>query len=456
MTYNSTEPNTLQRNAAESLKDFIQASPTAWHAVKELRERFESKGFRRFKPGEHSELKPGDRIYTTMNHSAFFAFVVGERPLDIGMRLVGSHTDSPALKIKPNHLRRSKGALTLNAEIYGGPIMNSFFDHPLGLAGQVWVATDDPLRPEYYLVNPKDLRIILPSLAIHLNREVNKGVKIEPQKVMLPVLGLDRNSDDDADGDGADSRDLLVDLLARSLNLETVPEILSFDLMTYDATPPAFVGMNEELLNSPRIDNLAMAHASATALLDALDHAEETGTPLQGIIGMLATDNEEIGSRTPQGAASLYLRDLITAIVVAAGGRSIDISPLLSQSFMISADQAHAVHPNYAEMYDPDNHPVIGGGPVIKHASGSYATSSRSAAVFRQLCAAAGVSVQDFTNRTDLRGGSTIGPITAVNLPMPTVDVGNAIWGMHSLRETAAVSDHLDMIKVLSTFYGLT
>lgn len=449
MTNKRTTPTVDQRTAADDLIQFIEASPTAWHATEELRKRFEAAGFRRFKPGKETELKPGDRIYTTMNYSAFFAFVVGENPLDIGMRLVGSHTDSPALKIKPNHLRRSKGTLTLNAEIYGGPIMNSFFDHPLGIAGQVWTATDDPLHPEPHLVDPADLRIILPSLAIHMNREVNQGVKIEAQKVMLPVLGLDY-------GDNGENNDLLLDVLQQSLDSDTSGKIVSFDLMTYDAASPAYVGLEQELLNSPRIDNLAMVHAGATAMLKAVEEADESGTALQGITGFLATDNEETGSRTPQGAASLYLRDLVTSIVAAAGGGANELTALLAQSFMISADQAHAVHPNYPEMYDPDNQAVIGGGPVIKHASGSYATGAQSTAVFRQLGEAAGVSVQDYTNRTDLRGGSTIGPITSVNLPMPTVDVGNAIWGMHSLRETASVSDHLDMIEIMATFYGLS
>ena len=447
----TTQPTQDQRRAAEDLVAFIDASPTAWHATSELVRRFEEAGFKRYKPGQGTQLQAGDRIYSTVHHSAFFAFVVGEQPLDHGFKLVGSHTDSPALKIKPQHLRRSKGALTLNAEIYGGPIMNSFFDTPLGLAGQVWVATSNPLEPQPYLVNPEDLRIILPSLAIHMNRQVNQGVKIEPQKVMLPVLGLDSGSD--TNGNGASP---LLERLHQSLGLADDEEILSFDLLTYDPTPAAFVGLDEELLNAPRLDNLAMVHASATALLDALEVIESSDKPLMGILGMIATDNEEIGSRTPQGAASLFLRDLLASIVSGAGGRPNELTAMLSESFMISADQAHAVHPNYAEMYDPENQPNIGGGPVIKHASGSYATSARSTAVFKRICQEAGVSVQDFTNRSDLRGGSTIGPITAVNLPMPTVDVGNPIWGMHALRETAAVSDHLSMIQALETFYRLS
>ena len=420
----------------DDLLDFIAKSPTAWQAVRVMVDRLEKIGF---KPMDKAgDLKPGDLVYVTPNHSALLAFRVGSEPLEHGMKIFGAHTDSPALRIKPNSVSESCGEIRLTTEVYGGPILNTWFDRPLSLAGRVFVKTDDPMKPEVHYVDFEEPILILPNVAIHMNRQVNDGVKIERHKVLLPFLG---NATDEAD-----QHKLLLKLIADKIDVDA-DSILSYDLLTYEVEKGRVCGVNKDYVSCSRLDNLAMCFAG----IDAFEQTE----PGKGLDVLIFTDNEEVGSGSKQGADSMAARDAIEAVLVRLGADRKTFLNLFADSYMISADLAHAVHPNYSEYADPDHRPRINGGPAIKlAASQSYATDGESEAIFRALCAKADIPCQIFVNRSDLRGGSTIGPITSAWIPVRTVDIGTAVWGMHSVRETGGVNDMLYMRRLLTEYFG--
>ena len=429
---------TQNQNLALDLLSFIDESPTAWQAVAVLCNRLAAQGYLPY--DSRKELRPGDRRYLTVNGSALFAFDVGTEPLEQGFRMIGAHIDSPALKIKPNSIIRQEGCIKLSTEVYGGPILSSWFDRPLSLAGRVVLKTADPLHPEVRLVDFRRPILILPSLAIHMNKSVNDGLKIEPQKMLLPILAL-------ADSGNPAPGDTFTTLVGEALDLDH-ELIADYDLLAYESTPGGLIGWNNELICTPRLDNLGMVYAAAEALLDCGPHA--------GINLIACFDNEEVGSHSSQGADTHYLRDLLEQIIYSLGGTRGDFLGCLKPSFLISADQAHAVHPNFSEFADASNRPKINQGPVIKSsASHSYTSDADSSAVFQALCLKAGVPWQTFVNRSDLRGGSTIGPIFTEHLPVRSVDVGNPIWAMHAIRETGGVQDHASMLAVFREFFSL-
>jgi aspartyl aminopeptidase len=420
---------------AESLLTFIDRSPTAWQASANLQAHLQENGFSLYDPG--AALKPGDRRFIVSGASAMFAFVIGEEPLRHGFRMVGAHNDAPALVVKPNSVMVGEGCIRINTEVYGGPILNTWFDRPLSLAGRVVLSGENPLEPETRLVNLEKPLLVIPNAAIHMNRTVNDGSKIEPQKMLLPVLGLA----------GPDPENLLEKILADALAVDH-QSIVDYDLFLYENTPSTILGLQDELILAPRLDNLGLAYAAVAALAAA--------RPQAGICLAACFDHEEVGSQTRQGAHSMYLRDLLEKIVLSLGGSRLDFLGSLDRSFLISADQAHAVHPNFSEYADATNKPRINGGPVIKRAANrSYTSDADTIAVFKALCRSCDVPCQMFVNRSDLRGGSTIGPIFSQNLPVRAVDVGNPIWAMHSIRETGGVDDHAAMLAVLTSFFNL-
>jgi aspartyl aminopeptidase len=428
-----------ERAQVDDLLEFLQESPTSCQAVASLCRRLEAGGYTRF--DDQSPLSGGDRRYCLVGQSALFAFQIGDDPLRQGFRLVGAHLDVPGLKIKPNSLIAGEGCLKLSTEVYGGPILNTWFDRPLTLAGRVILHGDSPLRPETRLIDLDRPRLIIPNLAIHMNRSVNDGVKIEAQKALLPILGLTSPGQ-------AGATDLLVRLLAEALAVEPTA-IADFDLFLVPCTRSERIGLDDELIAAFGLDDRALALAAVNALL--------AGGPHAGINMLALFDHEEVGSQSSQGAASIILRDLLEQIMLSLGGSRSDFLASLPRSFLISADQAHAVHPNYGEYADATSRPRINGGPVIKSAANrSYTSDADSSAVFQSLCRAAGVPWQTFTNRSDLRGGSTIGPTLTGHLPIRAVDVGNPIWAMHSICETGGVFDHCAMQAVLSRFFSLT
>ena len=426
----------------ENLIEFLNESPVNFLAVKTLKEILAGRGFREINAADSiGELKAGDQVFFTKNDSSLYAFRIGRKALaDNGFHLICAHCDSPTFRIKPNAEMLCEGGITkLNTEVYGGPIMSTWFDRPLSLAGRVLIKTDDVMQPETRLLHIKRPLLQITNLAIHFNRQVNDGVKLSKQKDMLPLLGIVT--------DQLESGNMLMNVIAEELGVN-IPDILDFDLYLYDIAPACTFGVHDEFISGGRLDDLSMVHAGLMALL---------ATETQDTTQVLAVfDNEETGSQTKQGAGSPFLSTLLQRIVLAQGGNQEDFFRSIEKAFMISADNAHAWHPNYSEKYDPTNHPMLGGGPAIKfNAAQKYASDAASAAVFMGICQKTGVPCQRFVNHSDVAGGSTLGNILAGSLPLRGVDMGNPVLGMHSVRETGSTADHLYCIKAFTEFYKL-
>ena len=423
----------------EKLLGFIDASPVNFLAVRNVCNTLLDNGFVQLHAEEALKDLP-DKFFITKNNSAVFAFHLGRQSMaDAGFRIIAAHSDSPTFRIKPNaEMVGEGGLLRLNTEAYGGAILNTWFDRPLSLAGRVILRSADALNPQTRLLNIKRPLLVIPNLAIHFNRQVNDGVKLSKQKDMLPILGY---VNDRLEADG-----LLVSLIANELQIEK-EQIIDFDLYLYDTTPACLVGLNNEFISSGRLDDLSMVHAGMEAM--TAESAKPAATKVLAIF-----DNEETGSGTKQGAGSNFLMSLIQRIVLAQGGSLDDYYRSVEKAFMVSADNAHGFHPNYAEKYDPTNHALLGGGPVIKiNAAQKYATDAMSAAVFQQICERAGVPCQRFVNSSDIAGGSTLGNILTSSIAINGVDMGNPVLAMHSVRELASAADHENCIKAFTEFY---
>ena len=431
----------MEKNLALDLIDFLYKSPTAHHSVKTIRERLELNGFNEVKESDKWNLQKEGKYYVIKNDSALIAFTIGNGDIEeAGFKLIGAHTDSPGFRIKANPEMVSEGTyLKLNTEVYGGPILYTWFDSPLGIAGKVTMKGSSPLKPEVKLVNINKPLLIIPSLAIHMNRSVNEGLNINKQKDTLPLLSL-INEKFEKDG-------YLLKILAEELKVDT-SDILGFDLGLYEIEKGAIIGLNEEFISAGRLDDMWMVYAGIQALIES--------KPNKSTKVMVCMDNEEIGSLTAQGANSALLLNILERITLALGKDREGLHRALANSLMISADLAHAVHPNLEEKHDPTNRPVLGKGPVLKTAaSGSYSTDSYNAAIFEGLCNSAEVPYQKFFNRSDVRGGTTIGPITSSLLTIPVMDMGAPLLSMHSIRELAAVKDNVYTIKLFTQFYNL-
>ncbi len=427
---------------SKDLLDFLNASPVNFFAVKETARRLEAEGYKRFNAEDKLiSVKAGDKFYVTKNDSSIFAFHIGKKTLgEGGFHIICAHSDSPTFRIKPNAEITCEGGITkLNTEVYGGAILSTWFDRPLSIAGRVIVKGKDAMHPETKLLCVERPILIIPNLAIHFNRQVNDGVSISKQKDMLPILGIVSNT--------LERGNLLMNVITEQLGINA-SEILDFDLYLFDTTPACHAGVHDEFISAGRIDDLSMVHAGLSALLTDT----ETIPEMTKILGIF--DNEETGSQTKQGAGSPFLASIIQRIVLAQGETMDDYHRSIEKAFMISADNAHAWHPNYSEKYDPTNHPMLGGGPVIKfNAAQKYASDAVSAAIFAGICEKAGVPCQRFVNHSDVAGGSTLGNILASSLPLKGVDMGNPIIGMHSVRETGAAIDQEYCIKAFIEFY---
>lgn len=390
-------------------------------------------------------IKPGGRYFVVKNDSAIFAFVAGSGLPSAGYKIICAHSDSPGFRIKPNaEMLCSGNVLKLNTEVYGGPILYTWFDRPLSISGRVILCSDNPLKPESHLVDFRRPLLTIPHLAIHYNRSVNEGNPLSKQRDMLPITAIL--------ADSGQASNFMLNLVAEELGVEP-SEILDYDLTLYDTTPPCLFGADEEFISSGRIDDLEMAHCAVTALIDSLD-APDADPAMTRVVAIF--DNEETGSGTKQGAASPVLRTILSRLNAALGGDDESFSQAVASSFMISADNGHATHPNYESKQDPTNHPVLGKGSVIKiNANCKYMTDAESAAVFRSICEEAGVPVQTFVNHSDVAGGSTLGNILTSQLDLRGVDMGAPQLAMHSCRETAAVADHLYIHEAFLTFFKL-
>jgi aspartyl aminopeptidase len=423
------------------LMAFLDHSPTPYHAVAESVRRLSAAGFRELSEADPWSLEPGDRRYVVRGDGSLVAFQVGRAaPAEAGFRVLGAHTDSPNLRLKPLADAAAHGYRQLAVEPYGGVLLHTWLDRDLSLAGRVALRTDGTL-PRTALVDFARPLLRIPSLAIHLNRELHQeGLKLNAQSHLVPVTGLEQAPP-------------LAELLASELRATghaelRAQDVVGFDLALYDTQRATVSGARGEFLHSARLDNLASCHASLEALLGCA----ATNGALTRVVVLY--DHEEVGSRSTQGAAGTLLSDCLERVVSGfKGGAPQGLPRAIARSSMISVDMAHAVHPNYADRHEPGHRPLIGRGPVLKqNANQSYASDARSSGLFRQLCAEAGFEPQHFVTRSDLGCGSTIGPITAARVGIPTVDVGNPMLSMHSCRELAGTADVAPMLAVLTRF----
>ena len=427
-------------NYIESLLQFMDASVCNFLAVDTIKQMLSKNGYVEKRIEQPLQCQPGDKFFVTKNDSAIFAIKIGSRPIsETGFKIITAHSDSPCFRIKPHPEMLSGDRLVrLNTEVYGGPILYTWFDRPLSLAGRVILRGESALKPVTRLLKIDEPILMIPHLAIHFNRSVNEGNALSKQKDMLPILTRISES--------LSANGLLVNYIAKSLNV-AVDDILDFDMFLYNTQPATLTGLNKEFVMSGRLDDLSMAHAAITAIIEATD---DDATCISAIF-----DNEETGSGTKQGAHSPVLSNLLRRIAECQGVNYDGFCQAVCRSFMISADNAHAFHPNYAEKYDPTNHPALGGGPVIKiNANCKYMTDAHSAAIFKSLCNEAGAPCQYFVNHSDVAGGSTLGNIFTGQLDIEGVDVGNPLLAMHSACETGSTDDHINMIRAFKQFFA--
>lgn len=430
----------MKKEFARDLIDYIYASPTAFNAVETSKELLIKNGFEELQMNKKWKLRVGGKYFIIKNSSSLTAFVINSDKMEDGFRIIGSHSDSPTFRIKPNaEMTVENTYLKLNTEAYGGAILSTWFDRPLSIAGRVVLKSENILCPREEVININKPICIIPNIAIHMNRSVNDGYKFNKQKDTLPLVGLITET--------LEKDDFLIKEISKELKVAK-EDILDFDLYLYEYEKGSIIGPNEEFISSSRLDNLSMAHASLHGLINANGR---NGINIASIF-----DNEEVGSSTKQGADSNMLLNLLERICISLGKNREEFFSALYSSFMISADLAHALHPNICEKHDPTNRPVIGGGPVIKiSANQAYTSDAFSSGVYKNICDKCGVKYQQFVNRSDERGGSTIGPISATHVDINSVDIGSPILSMHSVRELGSVEDHYDIYKTFVEFYQI-
>lgn len=433
----------MTETLAHDLLAYIDASPSPFHAVAETARRLEAAGYRRVEERDGWSLAPGDKVYVVRDGGTIAALEVGtEPPEESGVRLIGAHTDSPTLRVKPQPELVREGYRQLGVEVYGGALYSTWLDRDLSIAGRV-VVRGEGAKVESHLVRLDDLLVRIPNLAIHLNRGVNDSLQLNAQQHLAPVCGL-------GDRSGFALRERIARALAAK-QVACLPErVLGWDLSLHIVEPSRMGGLDNEFLFAPRIDNLACCHAALSALLDAAAPAAHTRA-------MVLFDHEEVGSQSARGAGSLMLRSLLARVLEVFGPASeTRLSRTVARSLLISGDMAHGVHPNYVDRHEPAHRPLLGQGPVIKiNANQAYGTDGETWAVVELLAAEANAKTQRFVVRSDLGCGSTIGPISAARLGIRTVDLGSAMLSMHSAREMAAVADVDPLIRVMRAFYSM-
>lgn len=417
------------------LIDFLKASPTPFHATQTLVERLHAAGYERLDERDSWAPEPGGRYYVTRNDSSIVAVRMGRDTLERGIRLVGAHTDSPCLKVKPNPELNRQGFFQLGVEVYGGALLAPWFDRDLSLAGRVTFKAEG--RLESRLVNFKRPIAIIPNLAIHLNREANQGWAINAQNELPPVLAQL------SAGEQRDFRALLSLQLFDEYRIRA-DSVLDYELCFYDTQSAAVIGLDNDFIAGARLDNLLSCYAGLEALLSA--GGDET-------CALVCTDHEEVGSSSACGADGPFLEQVLQRLLPPGD----TFVRTVQRSLMISADNAHGIHPNYADKHDANHGPKLNAGPVIKiNSNQRYATTSESGGFFRHLCLENDVPVQSFVTRSDMGCGSTIGPITASQLGIRTVDIGLPTFAMHSIRELAGSHDLAHLVRVLSAFFEAT
>ena len=423
----------------EGLIEFIKSSPTPFHAVATMSAMLDGEGFQQLNEAEAWSIEQPGRYYVTRNDSSIIAFTLASDLVEYGIRMVGAHTDSPCLKVKPNPEIVKNGYLQLGVEVYGGALLNPWFDRDLSLAGRVsFIDDNDELNN--VLIDFQQAIAIIPSLAIHLDREANKERKINSQTDIPPVLM--KLPDDEKHKDAKpDFREMLAKLVAKQYPDAKVARVLEYELSFYDVQPPAVIGLHQDFIAGARLDNLLSCYTGLLALLKAGEN--------QNCL-LVCNDHEEVGSTSSAGAQGPFLGSVLERL----NESSENMARMIDSSVMISADNAHGIHPNYADRHDENHGPIINQGPVIKtNANQRYASNSETSAMFRNLCDQADVPVQAFVVRTDMACGSTIGPLTAAEIGVKTIDVGVPSFAMHSIREMAGRWDGYYLYRALREFF---
>lgn len=426
---------------AKELINFIDSSPSSFHVVENIKELLLKNKFLELQPSGNWDIKKQGKYFTTINGTTIAIIKIGKKDIsETGFRMITAHTDSPTFRIKPNpEIISEKNYLKLNIEPYGGAILNTWFDRPLSLAGRVLLKGKSLFFPKTKLIDFEQPFLIIPNLAIHLNREVNEGVKIHKQFHIQPLMSIVEEN--------FKKENFLNNLISEKLEIEK-SQILDYDLFLYETQNGEIIGLNEDLISSGKLDNLSMVHAG----LEAIIKSEVNDTTSITVF----FDNEEVGSKTKQGAGSPFIRNLLERLIISLENKADSYYKSLHKSFIISADMAHAVHPNYPEMHDQTCRPIINNGPVIKlNANQKYTTDGESSAIFEALCQKAEVPVQKYVNRSDLAGGSTLGNVLTSQFEIRSVDVGNPMLAMHSIRELCGVKDHFYIKKVFELFLNL-
>ena len=455
--------------ASKRLAEFIKKAVSPYHTVEEARKLFDGAGFRELKIEEDWDIKQEGKYYVLPFKTTLFAFNTAERE---GLHIAAAHTDFPCLHIKPVAELEQRGYLRVNTEVYGGPILNTWLDRPLSIAGRVLLKSDEVYAPRELLVDFKRPVLTIPNLAVHYNREVNDGVKLTKQNDMLPLLGMMN--------DKLNKDSYFLDILAKEIK-EEKEDILDFDLIVYNAEEPSFIGIDKEMLSSPRLDNITSCLALTEGLIASEN--EETragkgkntaGRKKSGLNMIALFDNEEIGSMTKQGADSELIRLILRKIYHSLDQESdkgskrekqaqdtsgnvyieTDLDMALRKGFLLSVDVAHALHPAKAERYDPVNNMRMGDGVTLKlSANQRYTYDGVAVASVQQLCEKNGIKYKKFVNNSDMPGGGTLGPIISSHLPMYTVDIGVPILAMHSARELMGASDQEELVKLITAFF---
>lgn len=419
----------------DDLLGFLDGSPTAYQANMQIKCRLDAAGYTELDESSPYRLVPGGKYYLSRFDTAVIAFIVGSKALpDTGFGLAASHIDSPLLKIKRQSIKIEKGICRIGTEVYGGPIISTWLDRELSIAGRV-VVKHGETNYSSHSIDLKRPVAIIPNAAIHLNREINKGFEYNKQTHLQAILSTDSLAGNP-----------LLSAIAEELQLSP-EQICDMDLFLYDPRPAELIGFGGDIICSGRLDNLAMTHAILSSLL-------ETEAPETTSVGIFF-DHEEVGSRTAQGALSSLLPELLERISLALGLSREDHFRALRKTYLISADMAHAYHPAYAEKYDHDYLAIMNQGPVIKlNADYRYSSTADSSLRFIQACDKAGVKYQRFVVRSDMPCGSTVGPLISTELGISSIDIGNPMWAMHSIRESSGVQDHLSLIQALKTFFS--
>ncbi len=429
----------MSKEKVQDLLDFIDASPSPWHAVTTIEKRLQAHQFTKLDETVKWQLQANGRHYVVRDDSSIVVFIIGKKPLaEAGFKLVGAHTDSPGLRLKPNAPHAKDGLLRLGVEVYGGPILATFTDRDLSLAGRVSYRSE---QGEIFsqLIDFEQSLLRLPNLAIHMNRNVNQdGLKLNKQSELPLILSVLSNKQI--------PQDYFLSLIQQQTKISP-GQLLSWEFNIYDTQRGAFWGVDQEFYSNSQLDNLASCHAALEALLSRPETSDCT-------LVCAFFDHEEIGSESSKGADGSFLSDILHRIALATETDIEDYQRAMALSFMISADMAHAYQPNFSSAYEPDHRVMVNQGPVIKvNANLRYTSETLSQAKFISWCEQAGVPYQKYSHHSDIPCGSTIGPMVSARLGILTVDVGNPMWAMHSIRESAGTLDHGYMIKVLEEFF---